>query len=249
MTAKYILRLDDISSHMHWENYERLREIFDRWSVRPLIGVIPQNEDPALLKYPARKESFWREIRERHQAGWHVAVHGFRHVYDRRDPGLLGVSKVSEFAGHSYEEQFSRLSRARDILIRESLPAATFMAPSHSFDYSTLRALRALGFTAITDGFALFPYERDGLLFVPQLTANPSRFWWGVLTFCLHPNEMSGGEVDEVERFIAENRSSIIPFESARDFVRNTLGNSLSGAASRFMLNLKRRLLPYQLPE
>jgi Uncharacterized protein conserved in bacteria (DUF2334) len=64
------------------------------------------------------------------------------------------------------------------------------MAPSHSFDRETERALRETKFRAVTDGLALYPFLRDGLPFVPQVFSVPPPMLFGVFTFLVHPNTL-----------------------------------------------------------
>lgn len=63
MNAKYIFRLDDISEHMDCEKYHRVKSIFIKYDVKPIIGVIPKNKDKQLLIYPKCKFDFWNEVK------------------------------------------------------------------------------------------------------------------------------------------------------------------------------------------
>ena len=38
---KIALRMDDITADMNWDNFFRLKELFDKAGVRPLLGVVP----------------------------------------------------------------------------------------------------------------------------------------------------------------------------------------------------------------
>ena len=42
---KIAVRLDDITPDMDWEGFLRFKALLDRYQVKPLIGVIPQNRD------------------------------------------------------------------------------------------------------------------------------------------------------------------------------------------------------------
>ena len=53
MSARFILKLDDVAPNMHWEDYFRLRNCVDGLGVAPLIAVVPDNRDPFLLDNPA----------------------------------------------------------------------------------------------------------------------------------------------------------------------------------------------------
>ena len=43
----YILRLDDASDYMDVEKWSRMEELLDKYQIKPLVGVIPDNQDPA----------------------------------------------------------------------------------------------------------------------------------------------------------------------------------------------------------
>ncbi len=216
MPARYLIRLDDIAPHMAWDRFRRLENVFDEYGIKPLIGVIPDNQDPQLKQFPESSGDFWAEMRSLQARGWEIAQHGFQHVYVTRDRGLMGVNGLSEFAGLPYAEQFDKLARGQTLLWEHGLRFETFMAPSHSFDATTLRSLKELGFTTITDGFALFPYIEQGLIFLPQLLATPRVLPFGVQTFCLHLNVMTDLQINQVEAFIAQHHHEFLTFADAR---------------------------------
>ena len=229
MAALYTFRLDDIAPNMRWDNYEWLKACFDRYGVRPLIGVIPDNRDPALLAFPISKSDFWEEVRNRQSCGWTNAQHGYQHVYQTTSGGRLGLGTQSEFSGLPYDVQLRKLRQGRDILRREKIDCDTFMAPSHSFDDLTLRALSELGFRQISDGHTLFPIQLGSLVHVPQLLATPRWMPFGIHTWCLHLNEMDSQQLDQVDRFIKRFRSRIISFDTASHLCRNDALNRSSG--------------------
>ena len=47
-----IIRFDDISENMKWEFMERCESLFDKYKIKPVVGVIPNNQDIELKKYP-----------------------------------------------------------------------------------------------------------------------------------------------------------------------------------------------------
>ena len=48
--AECMIRLDDITPDMDWGRFYRAKEIFDRYKICPLIGVVPDNQDGTLHK-------------------------------------------------------------------------------------------------------------------------------------------------------------------------------------------------------
>ncbi|MCX7419812.1 MAG: DUF2334 domain-containing protein [Planctomycetia bacterium] len=237
MPARYLIRMDDIAPHMAWETFRRLEQAFDKFGIKPLLGVIPDNHDVDLKKFPECTGDFWAEMRSLQERGWEMAQHGFRHVYVTCNCGLMGVNNLSEFAGLPYDEQRDKLARGQALLSEHGLRSETFMAPSHSFDVVTLRALKDLGFTTVTDGFAPFPYVAEGLVFLPQWLASPRFLPIGVQTFCLHINNMTERAIETVERFVAEHHREFLTFPEARALATphslNRIAGSVLGTAIR----------------
>ena len=226
----YVIRLDDIAPNMHWENYYRVQRLFLEFNVKPLIGVIPDNQDPQLLRFPAVSgQEFWQEIRRVQEAGWDIAQHGYQHVYVNRCAGLLGTSKASEFAQLPYGVQADKIRRGRDILMDRGIPTDTFMAPSHSFDATTLAALRDGGFRYVTDGYALYPYEEAGLTFVPQLVATPRAMPLGVHTFCLHVNGFREINHRRLRAFVQRHHRQVISFRQSLTKIGQSSLNRVAG--------------------
>ena len=138
------------------------------------------------------------------------------HVYVNRDPGLLGVSRNSEFAGVRFAEQRDKIARGRALLEAQGLASDVWMAPSHSFDDNTLQALRETGFRVVTDGYAPFPYDRAGLRFVPCQMAFPRPIPMAAITVCIHANNTSDAYFARIERFLRERRRMVVDFDALR---------------------------------
>ena len=54
-----LIRLDDIAENMNWELMEKSEVIFDKFKIKPVLGVIPNNKDSHLLSHPKIKGNFW----------------------------------------------------------------------------------------------------------------------------------------------------------------------------------------------
>lgn len=215
MTNVCIFRLDDITPDMDWNRFYRVKAIFDKYKVKPLIGVVPDNGDENLRRGEWH-EDFWEYIRSLERDGWQIAQHGYRHVYETKDSGLLGLKKASEFAGLPYEVQYEKIRAGRDILQKKGLNVTIFMAPGHTYDRKTLKALKNLGFSCVTDGYADIPYYTRGLLFVPCRSARP-KISRGVDTICLHCNELRENDYRELENFLEIYGNQVIPFSEVLD--------------------------------
>ena len=48
--AKYLFRLDDASHYLDSEKWNRIEKIFDKFSIKPLVAIVPANEDKDLIK-------------------------------------------------------------------------------------------------------------------------------------------------------------------------------------------------------
>ena len=77
-----LIRIDDVCENMDWEKMRHLESLFKKYSIKPVIGVIPNNKDDFFFNYP-RNENFWEQIRKWDKMGWEVAMHGYTHIYDR----------------------------------------------------------------------------------------------------------------------------------------------------------------------
>lgn len=208
---KFSFRLDDMTEDMNWGNFRRIRDLFDKYEIHPLIGIVPDNQDPK-LKVDTPNPEFWKIMSELIAHGWTIAQHGFQHVYETTDSGLLGIKDASEFAGTPEGIQREKLLRGKRILKEHAIDSDIFMAPGHTYDTNTLKALRESGFRYITDGYADYCYQRDGLIFIPcKSVRKPSKK--GIDTICLHINGMHEKQFQELEKLIQEKRQYIVDFK------------------------------------
>lgn len=214
MTTRFVIRFDDVTPGMAWSKFAPFDALAQELNIPYLIGLVPDCRDPALSVEPHRAD-FWNFVRERVARGWTVAQHGHTHHYVTAERGLLGIGKRSEFAGLPFAEQKEMLATGKDILVREGVWQPVFMAPSHSFDENTLKALDDLGFESLTDGYGFYPYKIRGLLAVPQLFSKPIGFGFGVETVCLHVNTLSVAQIDRQVATLRARRGSIISFPEA----------------------------------
>ena len=76
-----LIRIDDIAENMNWADMDKCESLFDKYNIKPLLGVIPNNQDKKLYIYE-KKEKFWDKVRLWQDKGWEIAMHGFTHVYD-----------------------------------------------------------------------------------------------------------------------------------------------------------------------
>lgn len=240
MSAKYILRLDDIAPNMHWENYLTAKKMFDQYGIKPVLGVVPSNRDPFLLSFPSAPVDFWNEIRAQKSNGCHIAMHGYQHMADSSGEGFLGFSGKSEFVGHSYERQLDKLRQAALIFDQQGIKIDLFFAPWHSFDTVTLKALTSVGITEVLDGYAFFPYRQSGMFFVPQQIGTPYWFPMGTWTFALHLNTFKKRDFVKLENFFSKHHGDFIAYRDCHRYASNGIFNKTSKSIIGGFLKIKR---------
>jgi predicted deacetylase len=207
MSARYIFRLDDITPGMQWGKFWALLSLLHAHNIKPLLGIVPDNQDPS-LEVSSPRHDFWavmRQLQEEDRVDF--AQHGYQHtLYPTPGAAMLGpdlgIKEMSEFAGFPHEIQRQKIKNGREILQRNGIHTSAWMAPNHTFDHNTLTALRQEGFQSITDGIALFPYSTHGLIFIPQQSWNPRWMPCGVQTICFHTNEITPGAVRSLRHFL-----------------------------------------------
>lgn len=108
MTTKYLIRLDDACPTMDSVKWEKMLDILDRYEVKPMVGIIPHNEDPK-LHIDVEDPNFWQKARDWDKKGWAIALHGYNHCYISGKGGINPLWNRSEFAGVSFEIQCKKI--------------------------------------------------------------------------------------------------------------------------------------------
>lgn len=190
--------MDDICPQMDKQKFLEYKTLFDKFGIKPLLGIIPDNKDNK-LKIEDDDLNFWEMIRQLQQDGWAIAQHGYQHVFCSYVEGILTRRRLSEFAGLSYEEQVDKIIKGKKILEENGVSTDIFMAPGHSFDAVTLRALKDCGFHYVTDGFSSLPYMYCGIKFIPCRLVSPIPLP-GINTWSIHSNTWSKKDFNRIER-------------------------------------------------
>jgi len=143
-----LIRFDDIAENMNWPLMKMCEDLLLEHNIKPVMGVIPNNQDKTLLNYP-RNENFWETIRHWQSLGWKIAMHGYSHVYDRQTnkKDFFQHGGMSEFFGHSLEEQTDKLKKGLKIFEDQKIEIKIFFAPNHTYDSNTFIALKSCGIT------------------------------------------------------------------------------------------------------
>jgi predicted deacetylase len=208
---KVLIRFDDLCHNMNWEIWDKLEIILDKYNVKPILAVIPNNADPK-IDYGNYRTDFWNVVREWQKKGWTIAIHGYDHMYINRYSGIIGITNHSEFAHIGYEAQRQKLTKAQEIFTTEGIYSNIFIAPSHSFDKDTLRILKELNIYIICDGFAPNIYiDKHGLIWIPCQKWNFRKLLGNKLyTICIHHNSFSDHDVQQFEVNIEKNLRNIV---------------------------------------
>jgi hypothetical protein len=211
MSARYIIRLDDASEYMDHSKWDPFFELFDKYKIKPIIAIIPFNRDPKMTnKKP--DENFWDRARNWQMRDYRIAMHGYEHMYSNLNGGIIGLNKYSEFAGVPFEKQMEMIGKAYNKFEDEKLKPDIFVAPAHSFDRNTLKALKTIGkINCLSDGFFVNPVIIDGLKWIPQQLWGPEKKSKGVWTICFHPETSDNSVVNSLDFFLKDN------FESFED--------------------------------
>lgn len=188
---KIAVRLDDITPDMDWDRFLEFKNLLDKYRIKPLIGIVPDNRDQNLHKCEYRHD-FWDFVKNLEREGWSIALHGYNHIYTTHDSGLFPLNDFSEFAGVAYEEQYSMIKKGKEILESHGISTDIFMAPAHTYDKNTLKALKELGLVRMTDGFGNKPYTWCGMTFYPIsfLVSHSLKKKKGITTLVVHVNEI-----------------------------------------------------------
>lgn len=245
--ARYIIRIDDVHSQMNWNKFMQLLELLNKYNCVPLIGVIPNNQDKS-INSGDENVSFWKDVEYLHKNNKiQIAMHGYEHRYTTKTSGLLSKTRIkaqSEFAGLSYDIQLEMLQKGKEILYKNNLDTDIFMAPGHTFDDNTVKALKTAGFTRITDGIGIYPYKIHDVILVPQQMAIPRSIpFGGIYTICVHTDNINQNFFDKMEAFLRKNTSKIIPFNDLTydDRIILKLKNFISQKIMVLVYRVKRR--------
>jgi hypothetical protein len=208
--SRYLIRFDDICPTMNWAIWEDIEALLDEHGVKPIVAVIPDNQDRSLQVDPPNR-AFWSRVRDWQAKGWGIGLHGYQHVVLTPDGGILGIHCRSEFAGLTEAEQRSRLARGLAIFRNEGVRPDIWVAPFHSFDRSTLFALKDLGIDVVSDGMGFGPWiDQLGLRWIPQQLGTCGCMPFGLWTICHHHNGWNSRHSAEFKTWVVAKRASVL---------------------------------------
>ena len=228
-----LIRFDDVAENMNWNLMNKCEVLFKKFNIKPLVGVIPNNQDKELMENKYNKD-FWKKVREWQRIGWEIAMHGYTHVYDTvvaHKNDYFNYGGGSEFYGHSLEEQKIRLKKGLKKFEEENIKVRVFFAPNHIYDRNTLLALKSLGINQVIDGYGLFPYNENEIIFTPQLFYKNIFMPFGFQSTQIHLNYWSDKDFLNFENLIKKKYKNIISY----DQMLSNVNNGFTSHASRFI--------------
>lgn len=173
--TKILVRFDDICPTMNFVQFQKAIDLLDKYSIKPLLGVIPDCKDPDLY-IETEHADFWEFVKSLQSKGYTIAMHGYQHVFDTEVRGLINNSFKSEFAGHSIDEQKEKIVKGKKILEAHGIYTDIFFAPAHSYDKNTIKALSQCGFKYMSDSGGSKVYKLFGIKLLPVRQCNIIRF-------------------------------------------------------------------------
>ncbi|AKN31955.1 hypothetical protein Ccar_14225 [Clostridium carboxidivorans P7] len=210
----YLIRLDDASEYMDVGKWSMMEDILSKYTIKPIIGIIPDNQDKDFLIKYQKNFNFWNKAKAWQSEGWAIALHGYNHVCSTNSGGINPVNSRSEFVDVPLEKQQAMIGRGCEILQEHHLNPKIFFAPSHTFDMNTLEALKSeTDIRIISDTVANDVYKMGDFYFIPQQSGRVRNLLFKVTTFCYHPNNMSEKDFDMLEDFIKKSRCKFGSFQ------------------------------------
>lgn len=237
IASKYtglLIRMDDISENMNWSLMDKCESLFDKYKIKPLLGIIPINKDPDLLKYPYNSK-FWERVADWKNKGWEITMHGFNHLYTQNSDNkkdIFNYGGNSEFYGLEYSEQLNKIQSGLQEFKKRNLKIRSFFAPNHIYDENTLKALKASDIKIVIDGYGLFPYFKDQILFVPQLFYKEIILPFGIQSTQMHINYWNDKNFENFENLINKVNKKIINL----DYIINITNPNVVQSISNYLV-------------
>ena len=194
---------------MNWQVWSEIEAALEEHQVKPILAVVPDNQDPVLKVEPPAAD-FWERVRGWQARGWTIGLHGFQHKYIGEHRGIVTPRKKTEFAGVPAAEQEEKLRRGVEIFEHHGIKPQVWIAPSNSFDAATVALLPKYGIRTICDGFFRFPFvDRQEMFWAPQQLFRFRPAPSGVWTVCGHHNHWTAADLDRFRENLACYRADI----------------------------------------
>ena len=240
-----LIRIDDVCENMNWNLMSKLESLFDNYSIKPVLGVIPNNRDEDFLSFP-RNDNFWDQVRKWQDKGWEIVQHGDTHIYDRlcsKKSDYFEYGGGSEFFGHPLNVQEKRIKNGLEKFKREKINIRSFFAPNQTYDENTFIALKNCGINEVIDGYGLMPYTEKNVKFIPQLFEKVVLLPFGIQSTKLHLHVWDENDYKKFENFIKINSKKIITYDQALNKINDSFLYKIIRYFMSKILKLKRMRL------
>jgi predicted deacetylase len=197
---------------MAHDSWQRFLPLIKEFHLRPILAVIPDNQD-AELNLSRPDPEFWARMRAMEAARATIALHGLHHHCGSRGKSLLPLHAYTEFSGVPEETQSEWIREGLEILRGQGLNPTIFVAPRHGFDHATLRVLQREGIEMLSDGFARVPFTRGGVTWIPQQLWRPVEKSKGLWTICVHSNSANAAQIAQLHEFLRDHAAQFTSVE------------------------------------
>lgn len=248
MSAHYLIRLDDACPTMNHVKWLKMEKLLDKYAIKPMVAVIPDNKDNSFNDEKIDDNVFWNRVKAWQNKGWEIAQHGYTHEYVSKNSGDFTIgNNYSEFAGLLYGVQKEKIKKGYALLKEKGLKVNSWIAPAHTFDHDTVRALKEeTNIGIISDSIALYPYTHQGFTWIPVQVANFINVPFGYWTICIHPNELSDKDFEKLEKKIQQFKEQIIATDDVKAYqgLPVTVVNYLFKITFNLLIRYKRKFHP-----
>ena len=241
---KILLRFDDIAENMNWHLMDEFEELFDKYNIKPVMGVIPNNKDEDFKSFPKR-ENFWKIVKDWQSKGWEISMHGYNHLYlrDTNKKDYFNYGGKSEFYGESLAIQSQKIRLGLEIFHKNEIKIRSFFAPNHTYDYNTFIALKNSGIFEVIDGYGLKPYMENKMKFIPQLFHKLFFLPFGLQTTQIHLNKLNKKDFQNFKTFVDKKYKNIVTYDEALSLLSNKIIDKILNKFINFILILKRKIV------
>lgn len=207
---QYLVRLDDAHPWRDRQRWDRIEVLLDRFSVKPIVAIIPDCRDPS-LRVGDEDRLFWERVRSWQAKGWTLALHGHTHELVPCGRSLVPLNRYTEFAGLPESVQRDKIRSGWGRMVAEGVQPTVWVAPAHTFDRTTLKVLfEETSIRIISDGLSDRCFVRFGFSWVPQQLWRPRKCPPGVWTLCLHPNDHTSEFEVQLEAFLQAQAGLVV---------------------------------------
>ena len=94
-------------------------------------------------------------------------------------------------------------------LKKRNINIRSFFAPNHIYDQNTLKALKNSNIEIVIDGYGLFPFQKEGIMFIPQLFYKEIFLPFGIQSTQIHLNNWDDDYFKNFENFLIKEQNNI----------------------------------------